>query len=624
MNLQRRISSLAVGAMLIAASFGLSGCGSTAASSASSLTLAGTLALSGGSLVTTSSYLQQNATMMMDLTPAAVTATDLHILCLTLSIPPSSGEGDVNSDGTFSFSIPGGKGKKLGCFIVNKVDPTTVYGTMVFKDTTKTDLSGSASTTESATFAGSVDLGSFTFDLDSGEAVIDVADITSTEGTDVLDDTVVASGSAFDVTGEHLIAAVTTAEKAAFDPLNTMAGPCTSKADGCDGPPEGQIIYLNRVAGTDADGNAAYGMVGWNSKAEYVACGSTIGTTVAKIKTDTGIDFAAAETAGQSFADFTYSSTVLLEGQTIPLTDGWKAACSNQSKCAKAKHPVQAGGPVTVTFTSGTYSGKVLNGWSQLDSSNRRNVSLNGGCIITSTGKPIQINDWQNVSPGSCDSESTVGSATISTGGAAMTFKRNVCHNTYNSTAITCSNEYASDASFDWGAITTYYNLGTYCASPLGSAGNARDLAQLRCYAEYYDQEIRRNATGCTQNIRTNYNATTPADFISSGNDKPDSNFFANLLTYAPDGSSASLREEHEDYRGVPVADSNGSSYVNCRVKSVGTITITPTATAGRSIATYAEQSINKDTSNTACEAAFGNSGSASKIKKFLFSITKQ
>jgi len=127
-------------------------------------------------------------------------------------------------------------------------------------------------------------------------------------------------------------------------------------------------------------------------------------------------------------------------------------------------------------------------GWRCFDNTNGTyQDQVGGGCLLN--GQPIQINDWSQVdwsSPNCTNSSETFSSSGYYT---SRTFNKSVCHPTYQSQTLTCTNSNAyfktsdntnSDFNhFDWNN-TTIYPAGTKCSAMNGSTKKKEKIKNKR------------------------------------------------------------------------------------------------------------------------------------------------
>lgn len=595
---QRATQSVVLG-VTVAGTALLAGCAASTTSSSS--TTSSDITISGKMSATSSSARQVVSNgRLIESGAGGQSAVDISTYkasCVTLSTSPTAGTGSFDSAGKFSVTITNGKGAKVGCFILDSTE--SVVATMVFKDSSKKSMSGSSSTSSSTALSDDADLGDLTLDLDTGKVEVDTSKIVTASGASAVATTTV-SADAFDYSGNWKIgeyANATTEEKKLYQ--TTLCDDTHKKADGtdCNGPPKDMTIHLKRVTGKASDGSAAFGLMLWESEDAFKACsggGSDryLGQTFASVKTGTGIDFTDSGLKGEAF---TFSSSVTISNASQTLTDGWKASGAtaqwDQRNCVPTSD----------------------NGHKCTDGAGKTRTDYGGGCKVTSTGKPLQIqgDDWSNVTWSSCSN-----SADATTG-----ITTNTCTGTFNSSGITCTNKYKEDTGFDYSTVSSIVSRGALCSS---INSTLYPVVQLQCYANYYHQYVQQaqSRSGCYKDVRFNYAATTPANFLGSEaeNPRPNGLVFRNILEYAPDGLSASLYDEHEEYRGIRTMDNGKESFTNCKVFTQESLLFSKIdATSVKMV--YKSSSKNASKDKPACEAAYGGTG---KEDAFLFKLTKQ
>lgn len=588
----RRWSYVSFAAISVAA-VAATGCGKKdESSSASDVTLSGSMSTSAMAATARSNELGRE--------DAGLALNELAIYCVTFTVPPAAGTATVGSDGSFSVTISGASGKKLGCFITKAAD-SSVLGTLVFADSSESSLSGGSSTSDSMSFEGEIKFGAIVFDPVSGKATVDVAKISGTVKNDA-----VAAGAAFDFSGNWQIKGIPTADLTAEEKKSFSVSVCAAGSNngpsGCHGPSEGEKIHLKRVVGKKGD-NDAYAMMVWASNDIFTACGSKLGETYADLKTMTkGIDFSG---SGIAEGKFVFSSTVSYTDQAgtahtnVALTDGWKLAD------AKVEWEQKDCGPVTLA------DGK--RGWKCTDGSGNYQIHLGGGC--TSDGKPIEIKDWSKVTgqSWSCAAKDSAGYRTCTSTG------------TYDSKTIKCSNTDgtftstgAITDSFNWSTVAVIAAKDTLCSS-VNTATNRGKLVQLQCYSNAYWRSGLERSTGgyCLRDIRTNWATEDPAQFLSASDD-PRGLHIANLFKYSSDGNSGSLYDESEEFEGVEVSDGTNKQYVPCRILQKGSLKVAKVSDTRMKV-NYSSTAINLSTESTACAAKF--TGTAAE--NFLFYLDK-
>ena len=191
-------------------------------------------------------------------------------------------------------------------------------------------------------------------------------------------------------------------------------------------------------------------------------------------------------------------------------------------------------------------------------------------------------------------------------------------------TAVTCKNKWAvtdssfnvltsPSANFDWSSMTQI-TAGTPC-SAISTATNSSQIAQLQCYAAYYDRSgMREESSACLPQIDMDWSATTAANFIKVDEIRPSGLIFFEQFMPLNDGSGGSMVTRQEHFDGVQV---NGDSWVNCRIVETGALSIKKLS-ATKMLATYQQSTVTTSTSKPACLANF-----TGERKTFMFYLTK-
>ncbi len=529
-----------------------------------------------------------------------VDITDYTVNCATTSPPVQTGSGAIAADGTFDVSIPGATNKPLSCFLVDGSD--TKIADFLIADSSDQDLNGNDATTTSATFTESAELGSISFDPNAGEVTVPLANIASAISTEKP-----AAANVFDPTGSWTIGNID------FTVPKGVKAACAQSDNECNGPPSGQTLYLKLWKGIKtSDSSDIFGLQVWDSPGQYNSCGDRIGLTPT-IKTQLGVDF-----SGNGAADdvFTFNTSVASFADqissvtgTVNLTNNWKM------DTAKMQHDYQPNcGPHDITAGSITYSNAWVCG---PDTSSDYQAQLGGGCQVLATGQNVDVRDWSSITCG-----------TVTTDGNGI--QSNTCSGSPSidgvNTSVTCSNKWAVvDASFvvqpsgnfNWGemAASQIDSAGgtTLCsAMPTGTAKN--DIAQLQCYAEYYDRSGMRDADNvCLPRVDMDWTATVATDFINVDLIRPQGLVFFERFIPLPDGSGGAMNTRQEHFEGVQV----GNSWVNCRVIETGGLSIKKIS-ATKMLATYTSSTITTSTSKPACLGRFNGSR-----ETFMFYLTK-
>lgn len=563
--------------------------------------------------------------------------SDLKVFCVTFSSPPVAGEGTVNESGAFALTLDAAQ-QAVGCFI-NKGDET--LGTIVFKDPTKKSLNGSEKTSQREAFGGDTDLGEITFNLATGEAVVDVTQITTKADTSAANSTDVA----YDFTGSYKISG------AGFDLPTGYVGTCPegsheSNDSDCRGPEEGEPLWIKRLNGSFvSDGSPAYGIMIWRSEDSFEQCGSTLGISYDDLKENAGVDLSG---SGVNEGPFTY---------TAGWVDGWKIPTATldypQMKMERAEIGGVKGnkqyfksyqectwsqsGPSCDTVTAAGYSF-----WGQSDVT---------GCR-TADGEPYQMNDWSNME---CTNKELTGGLNQSTCSKTVEGKGTVtCVNINgqflaNGTAIRPTAKKHIQVRFPEDFVA--YGTGMMCKNsqnqttmPQHSPGqrepscpnthptkvpgqkcseltpndgsDAYKLAQLRCYADAY-WKAEREAQGCKREIRTNWNAKTPAEFLNdNGPQKPRDQFIFEGFEYTSP-TSGSFRSTERRFEGIKVGD----NWDDCEVMENMTFSLQQAAgTNDLIVEMISEQRLISQ--KPACLAEYGEEGTM--LMKTMFKLVKQ
>ncbi|MBY0371505.1 hypothetical protein K2X33_12510 [bacterium] len=243
----------------------------------SALTLVGFLGASCGNSATTQISGTLNLTSRGRSIAFSRTATyNMH--CVTLTGTPTYGDGTVNTDtGAFSLSLASATNVPIGC-IVQDGDSNTVA--LVAFESSQTGLDGSnvrEGSYVSRDGTTSLDFGTVTLDLDTGVAVIAKDDVVATGATGTG-----PSGSWADPTGTWAIASLPGSTPTGYMPV------CSPDEHDCNGPHEGEEVYLRQYTATDGDGNTHYGLAVWGSEAAATSCSGEGATLPSGWSADSG------------------------------------------------------------------------------------------------------------------------------------------------------------------------------------------------------------------------------------------------------------------------------------------------------------------------------------------------
>lgn len=583
----------------------LSSCSNLVAggSGSSPLTVSGSLALSnsglglGGQKISSLQKIESDSvsTLSVDLTQYTVT-------CATATTPVLYGSGHVAANGSFSVDIIGAASQPMSCFLVDSSGNRAAD--FIISDSAKKDLNGANQVTGTAVFSKNANMGTITFDPNSGEVTVPASQIAASVETP----TAVNSIPPFDPSGAWTIAAVD------FPLPAGVKGPCENSGGGqhndCQGPPKGQNIYLKLWKGRQVSDSAdIYGMQVWESAAQFGTCGSKIGLTPT-IKTQIGVDFSANDAADDTFTFATsvtgFHDEATNSTGTVNLTNGW------QMDTATTQYDINPNcAPHDITVGSVQYSNAWVCG---PDSSSRYQAQLGGGCS-DSAGHPVELRDWSGITCGS-EAVDSDGVRTITCSGTVTIDSQSKAVSCVNKWAVTNSSfAVQPTGGFNWNDLNSArIPIGTLCSSiPTGTESSA--IAQAQCYANYYQRSgFERNSTACVPKVDMDWSATTAAAFAVIDKIRPSGLVFFEQFKPFADGSGGSMVTRQEHYDGVNV---NGNSWVNCRVIETGGLTI-KRVTANKLIATYQQSTVTTSTSKPACMAAFTGSR-----QTFVFNLVR-
>lgn len=534
----RNLKVVAISALALS----MFGCGkkkskSTTESGSSDLTISGTLSLSGtdssGALA-----LSKGFDGNLGLTNFNVSAEDLSIYCVTFTLPPAAGTGEVSADGAFSLNIANGKDASVGCFILNG---TTQLGTIVFEDPTEKDLSGGAASADKTAFSGNANLGAISLDLETGKAVVDLSKVEVTKKVDA------SAGAAFDFTGTYKITAGGLTQPTGYTaPCTRVEGQQGQQGNDCHGPSEGEPVYFRRIAGKSTeDGKDVYGVMAWESKAKHVACGEKLGMSYTDAKTNAKVDLSA---SGVAEGAFTWSSDFV---------DGWKKTGAT----SKFARPIVK--PITVNGVDGLAEGLYTNSGSTYVGFDFRPANDKAGGCVDANGKPVQGKDvnWQTINvqvsapaeiaPGTkiykSQSKNADGSVVCTFVGGRFT---KVAADIANEVSGTFTGlAYAAEQQRKQPAINQ-------------ACSTFADLEQARCYADSLEDAARESQNACIRRVNFNWGAKTAAEFLGSTNGpaKAYGEHIFEKFRY-DSATSGSFRMEEERFQGLDT----GNGWTDCR-----------------------------------------------------------
>lgn len=594
-----RVLSTIVGLLIINSWLGCSApSASDSSSSGSSLNITGLIDVSNSSQSMSIDALTEDAVSAQN-----VVISDYTVTCATATTPVLYGTGAVGSDGSFSVNIIGGAGQPMSCYLVDAAGDRAAD--FLISDSSSKDLNGQNQVSGTATFNADANMGSITYDPNSGEVTV-----PSTNIAGVLD-TAAVTGTLFDPTGSWTIGAVD------FTLPSGVKGPVASSCNQgggseCNGPPSGQAIYMKLWKGIKtADSKDIYGLQLWNSESQATSCGNKIGLT-STIKTSLGVDFSANGAADDVFTFATsvanfHDNITNLTG-TVNLTEYWKMDTATSQyninpNCGP--HDVTIGG---IIYSNAWVCGPDLNSYYQ--------VQIGGGCVNSSTNVPVQVTNWSGIN--TCTSSED-----------ANGIKTNTCSGTTSvnsvSTAVTCTNKWAvtnasyavlPGANFNWNDLNAaQIPSGTLCSSASFTGSVAKEIAQNQCYANYYWQSgFERESNTCLPKIDMDWSATTAADFVKVDKIRPNGLVFFEQFKPFSDASGGTMVTRQEHYAGVQV---DGNSWVNCRVIDMGGLTIKKISDS-KMIATYQSSQVTTSLTKPACLAKFTGAR-----ETFVFYLTK-
>lgn len=601
---------------------------STATTGATTLTMSGSMTASGTSAARLSgvnssrqSSVDSEFRSLIGEGPMASAAVDLstHTLhCATSDIPPVEATGKIKSDGTFSIEIAGGVGKALNC---NVLDSTgEAIASMLLSDSSNKDMNGNAQVNGSPAVSAAVTkLGAVNLDLTTGDVVVPASQVVDGNGVSALvkGASIAAAGTPFDPTGLWQIKAVD------FTLPKGVKSVCPATHDennDCNGPPADAKLYLNRLKGVAvSDGSAVFGMQVWHDEAQVQdpkgqmdSCGAMTGLSAADAA-KAGVDLSAYGAKNGAFA-FATSITDPKTNSAATVANGY------QLSTATANYSMKACFPKAITSGGTTYNAFVCGPDTAGNGSpgGRYNAGLGGGCV-DSAGKSLSKMDWSKVNWN--------GSCTMSAG-SVTGFYKSVCTATYDSTStITCTNEFGvfsdaalatavngsngNPAAFNYSGLSDVMTAGANCSTVTD------DLMKVRCYADYYQQNVR-GSTGCLPRVDMDWSATTAADFAKP-NFRPNSLVFMEKLNYS-DANTASMLTQQTQHWGVKVQNSSGQDqWVNCGVVEKGGLFFTKQSDT-KILATYISATSTTSTDQPACVGASWNG----QKDKFFFYLVKQ
>ena len=325
----------------------------------------------------------------------------------------------------------------------------------------------------------------------------------------------------------------------------------------------------------------------WSSEAAFKACGSKLGFTYASAKTNAGIDLTA---SGVTEGAFSWAAG---------WTEGWKNTAS-----ATAQYTDMNCMPYTYTNKS---TGATFEANKCADASGNYSINLAGGCFTTADSQPAQIMDWQSVTSGTSVQSTDTGSG----------LSKSVMTGNYKGKAVKCisiSKNFNADGTaysgHDGIQPVTLVKSGDLC-SAISTSNAAGQMAQMRCYANYYQQNSNKSAADsvCLRKLQMDWTAADPAKFVQEdGPQQATGQDVLALLNYVDD-NTATFTNDQIEYQGVQ----SNNMWVNCKMRNSFTMTLrrqSDTLATGEFVSTLKLV----DTDKAACVAEYTTSAQTMKL----------
>ncbi|MBF0205334.1 MAG: hypothetical protein HQK53_00450 [Oligoflexia bacterium] len=496
---------------------------------------------------------------------ATTVAGDI-LRCKTNDSNQTTYQGTIGTDGVYSLSIP--KNVSVKCEALSSTDTTNIKGTFVISSSNNKSLNGGNQNLETFVPANNISAGTVIFD--PYQAKLTMSDTTL--GTAI---NTTAPSAPWDFTGTYVASTYTGTAPSGYSALCTVN---ESQNGQCDGPYEGMNLYIKRLSGYEVDSSGTttttpkYAIMVWQSRTAFESCGSKLGFTYADAKTNAKIDLT---NSGVSEGDFTWTSSIspsssikdwsnvntIIPSGAATISSGWKISTSMSGQTMQDCE--------TVSIGSGA---NTIPGWKCTDSAGKTQTSLGGGCV-NSSNSPVNVTEWSGLT---CNSESLTGDLTG--------YTKDTCSGTTSQEGrVTCTSTSKRDNGFNWNNVTNLVSAGAPCSNISATTDKSR-LIQLRCYSEAYWRylETIRNSTSaenyCFRDLRTDWSATSPDDFIiSSGPAKSSTEYVLEQFTYTSN-TSGSFRNEETDSRGVQITSGGNSIWINCRILRVMNMVLTRTS----------------------------------------------
>ena len=149
------------------------------------LTVSGNLSLANSSQGLSVQKLSSQKVVNADsISALSIDLSQYSVTCATATTPILYGTGSVGSDGSFSVSIVGGGGQPMSCYLVDSNGNRAAD--FIISDSSNKDLNGQNQVTGTAVYKKSADMGSITFDPNSGEVIIPSSNVAGSLDTQEL------------------------------------------------------------------------------------------------------------------------------------------------------------------------------------------------------------------------------------------------------------------------------------------------------------------------------------------------------------------------------------------------------------------------------------------------------
>ena len=604
---------------LMTAALGTEACSKKKGNSASGLAEGASITISGQLAISDSSTTNAlNLTEFGFSSASNLTVSDLKVYCVSFAFPPKAGTGNVDASGAFSLNIEANE-VAVGCFILNGTD---TVASLVFEDSTGTNVDGAAKTDSRLAFSGSTNMGQISVDTATGKAKANVANFKTK--------TKAFSGNGFDFTGtwkikatDNLPAGYYTAQPESACPNMNQGGgsgsgsgapsgtpPTPEQIQACEGPKVDEKIYFQRVAGKrTTDNSDAFALAVWKSKAAFEACGSKIGFDINEAKTRVKVDFSSSGLADGPFV------------WTQGWEQGWKFNGASSSyprpKCKPSRYTLSDGKVIEFMKCKGAF----VNSSGAIVTPNVYQIDLNtreSGCR-DGNGKPAQIQNWDLIQ-WNAGSEPCV---------SKLNGLVRECTNTgtYNGGTITCKHTSgfvnASDTPVSAGAGENF----EVEKEPAGLCSVIADeVERTQCYGDFYNKNREGQDDKCIADVNLNWAATTAADFLIKGDGptRAQNQYVFNMLNYTS-ATTASVRDDRTYFEPMPSDSKDGdSSIVNCKLAESVDIAITKLSETEVLFDLIIQlKAVDK---NPICNSMLSNMGGGENglTQKFLFKADKE